>query len=130
MPEGNMRNALLAWFEAKTDNLHDALREVAIESAEEGERLTDLHIRTRGTAKSGKTGRIETEAMVNSVDSALVKDTDTEVVTRFGYHDAPFYTVFQELGTSRIEPMYALSDAAEEVLADLPKKLREAMKNA
>lgn len=125
-----MRNALMAWFNGKVDRLHDNLRDVVDDSIEEGERITDHHIRTRGTAKSGKAGRIETEAMVNSVSSQLLRDNEQEVVGAFGYHDTPFYTVFQELGTSRIEPMYALSDAAEEVLADLPKKIREAVKDA
>lgn len=130
MPEGQMRNALLAWFNGKVDRMNDNLRDVVDDSIERGERITDHHIRTRGTAKSGKQGRIETEAMVNSVSSQMIRDNDKEVVGSFGYHDAPFYTVFQELGTSRIEAMYALTDAAEEILADLPKEIRAAVKDA
>lgn len=116
--------AVLAWFEQKVETLQDGSREVAIEAGEEVAEKTRQYIRTRGTAKSGKRGRIETGAMLDSVDSQVVKDTPDEVEVHAGYHDGPFYTVFQELGTTRIEAMYALTDAAEEVLPELEKKLQ------
>ena len=118
-----MREALHSWFSAKVDNLNDGLRDIAKESAEEGEKLTKQFIETRGTAKSGKQGRIETGAMLDSVSSAVVRETKDEIQTRFGYNDAPYYTVFQELGTSQVEPMYALTDASEEVFEDLRKDI-------
>lgn len=116
-------DAVLAWFEAKVETLQDGTREVVIDAGEEIATKTRDYISTRGTAKSGKQGRIETGAMLNSVDSEIVTNLRQEVEVRAGYHDAPFYTVFQELGTSRIEAMYALTDAAEEVLPRLARDI-------
>lgn len=126
----DFRSALFAWFDAKVENLENGVREAGIDTAEKGANITKHHIETRGTAKSGKRGRIETSAMLNSVDDAILKDTKDEVITRFGYSDAPYYTVFQELGTARVEAMYALADAAEEVVADLVEDIERAVKNA
>lgn len=122
--------AVLAWFNAKVESLENGNREAAIEAGDEIRDTTKRYISTRGTAKSGKQGRIETRAMLNSVDSEVTTNLRREVEVRAGYHDAPFYTVFQELGTARIEAMYALTDAAEEVLPKLEKKLRANARNA
>lgn len=116
--------AVLAWFNAKVESLENGNREAAIEAGDEIRDTTKRYISTRGTAKSGKQGRIETGAMLNAVDSEVTTNLRREVEVRAGYHEAPFYTPFQELGTVRIEAMYALSDAAEEVLPKLEKKLR------
>lgn len=122
--------AVLAWFEAKVDSLQDGNRESAIKAGDEIADKTKQYISTRGTAKSGKQGRIETGAMLNSVDSQVEKDTPSEVEVHAGYHDAPFYTAFQELGTARIEAMYALTDAAEEILPKLAKDVSQNVRNA
>lgn len=122
--------AVLAWLEKKVDHIEDGMTGIAVGAGEDIARKTTNYIATRGTAKSGKQGRIETYAMINSVDSELVKDTAHEVEVRAGYHDAPYYTVFQELGTSRIEAMYALTDAAEEVLANVPKEIEGLIRSA
>lgn len=121
--------AVLAWFENKVENLNDDLDGVVIGAGADIVDITRHHIETRGTAKSGKRGRIETSAMLNSVTEQVSKTPD-ETEVRAGYHDAPFYTVFQELGTSRIEAMYALTDAAEEVLPDLQKDIERVIKRA
>jgi hypothetical protein len=120
--------AVIAWFEQKVDRIPEEVYPVVIDAGENIALQTREYIETRGTAKSGKQGRIETTAMLESVDNEVVKATDDELEVRAGYHDAPFYTVFQELGTSRIEAMYALTDAAEEILARLPKEIEGAMK--
>lgn len=122
--------AVLAWFERKVDTLQEGARESTIDAGDEIAQKTKQYISTRGTAKSGKQGRIETGAMLNSVESKVDKDTPLEVEVRAGYHDAPFYTVFQELGTSRIQAMYALTDAAEEVLPKLEKNIAKNVRNA
>lgn len=130
MPSGaGFGPAVRAWFNAKVERLTDEAGEVIVQAGDDVARITRRHIETRGTAKSGKQGRIETGAMLNAVDNEVVKRTQDEVEVRAGYHDAPYYTVFQELGTSRIEAMYALTDAAEEVLADLPSQIRKAINN-
>lgn len=122
--------AVLAWFNAKVDSLEDGNREAAIEAGDEIVNKTKQYISTRGTAKSGKQGRIETGAMLNSVKSKVEKDSPTEVEVHAGYDDAPFYTVFQELGTARIQAMYAITDAAEEVLPKLAKDISKNVRNA
>lgn len=122
--------AVLAWFNAKVDSLEDGNREAAIEAGDEIVNKTKQYISTRGTAKSGKQGRIETGAMLNSVKSKVEKDSPTEVEVHAGYDDAPFYTVFQELGTARIQAMYAITDAAGEVLPKLAKDISKNVRNA
>lgn len=122
--------AVLAWFNAKVDSLEDGNRESAIKAGDEIAEKTRHHIQTRGTAKSGKQGRIETGAMLNSVESEVTEDKPDLVEVRAGYHDAPYWTVFQELGTSRIQSMYALTDAAEEVLPKLAKDISKNVRSA
>lgn len=122
--------AVLAWFNAKVDSLEDGNREAAIEAGDEIVNKTKQYISTRGTAKSGKQGRIETHAMINSVESDVTEDKPDLVEVKAGYHDAPFYTVFQELGTARIQAMYAITDAAEEVLPKLAKDISKNVRNA
>ena len=122
--------AVMAWFEAKVRAVQQGAVEVLEEGGEQIAQKTRGYIETRGTTKSGKRGRIETRAMLNSVDNETAVNTPELVEVRAGYHDAPYYTVFQELGTSRIEAMYALTDAAEEVLPDLQKGLAKVIDNA
>lgn len=122
--------AVLAWFNAKVDSLEDGNREAAIEAGDEIVSKTKQYISTRGTAKSGKQGRIETGAMLNSVKSKVEKDSPTEVEVHAGYDDAPFYTVYQERGTRQIEAMWALTDAAEEVLPKLAKDISKNVRSA
>lgn len=122
--------AVLAWFNAKVDSLEDGNREAAIEAGDEIVSKTKQYISTRGTAKSGKQGRIETGAMLDAVESKVEKNSPTEVEVRAGYHDAPYYTVFQELGTARIQAMYALTDAAEDVLPKLAKDISKNVRSA
>lgn len=117
--------AVMARFNAKVDSLEDGNRELAIKAGDEIAEVTRQHIKTRGTAKSGKQGRIDTRAMLNSVESEVTKDTPEEVEVQAGYHDAPFYTVFQELGTRRIEAMNALADAAEQVIPKLARDIQQ-----
>lgn len=124
------KQAFYAWFNAKVDRLTDGTKAAVKNAVSEGKDLTVHYIETRGTAKSGKAGRIETGAMRDSVDSKIEKESATEIRARFGYNDAPFYTVFQELGTRQIEAMQAIGDAWDIVKAGLEKDLRDEVKNA
>lgn len=119
--------AMLAWFEAKVRDLNRGMKEAAVESGDEIRDLTRMHIETRGIKKPG---RIDTGAMLESVDSEVTKETATEIEVRAGYFDTPEYTPFQELGTSLIAPTYALTDAAEIVLPKLKKRIEEAGRDA
>jgi len=122
--------AIHTWFEAKVENLNRRTFRALDESMKEGEELTQTFIATRGTSGTGKQGRVDTGKMLESVgsDAKLLNKDDAE--GSFGFKDGPFYTVFQELGTRSIEPMYALSDAAEIVRQELEDKLGEAIKGA
>lgn len=119
--------AMLAWFEAKVRNLTEGMKEAAVESGDEIRDLTRMHIETRGIKKPG---RIDTGAMLESVDSEVTKETATEIEVRAGYFDTPAWTFFQEPGTSTIAPTYALTDAAEIVLPKLKKRIEEAGRDA
>lgn len=119
-----------AWFEQKVNQMTRRAIRATEEAAERGEEITKYHIETRGTAKSGKRGRIETGQMRDSVTHATEKRTIDEVVTRFGYDNGPYWTKFQEQGTKTIEPMYALVDAAEEVVADWREDIAKVVRDA
>lgn len=121
---------LNAWFQAKVNAITREMKVGVEEASERGANITEHFIETRGTAKSGKRGRIDTRDMINSVGSEKVSETPTTLQTRFGYiKNRVDYTKFQELGFdhvggSTVEGMYALSDAAEEVRAELYSDLR------
>lgn len=118
--------AVLAWFEANVRELNKNVRRAAEQSGEEIAELTREHIRTRGIKKPG---RIDTGAMLESVDSEVTKDTADEFEVRAGYFDTLDYVPYQELGTRLIAPTYALTDAAEIVLPKLRKRIDEAVRD-
>jgi hypothetical protein len=124
---GNFREAVLAFFREKVDNLENGARDAAINAGEEIANLTRHHIETRGISKPG---RIETGAMLNSVDSRVEENTKDRVRVRAGYFDTPYYTVFQELSTRAIPGTFALTDAAEEVLPKLKRDIDRTIRNA
>jgi len=124
------KQAFYAWFNAKVDRLTDGSKAVVKNAGQEGKDLIVHYIETRGTAKSGKAGRIETGAMRDSVDTKVEKESAAEIQVSFGYYDTPFYTAFQEPGTRYIEAMNAIGDAWDIVKAGLEKDLRDEVKNA
>lgn len=108
-----------AWFEAKVRKLTAESFQSLEDAMEAGENITKHHIETRGTEGTGKRGRVDTGEMRDRVTSDAVKQGSDVMIGRFGWIEKkPFYAEFQEDGTKYIEPMYALSDAAEEVLQD------------
>jgi hypothetical protein len=127
MANSGNAQAMMAWFEAKVRNLDRGMREAAKESGDEIADLTRMHIETRGIKKPG---RIDTGAMLESVDSEVTRETPTEIEVRAGYFETLFYVPYQELGTSTIAPTYALTDAAEIVLPKLKKRIEEAGRDA
>lgn len=126
---------LFEWVESKLTRLTDQAKDAIREGAKEGEDLTKLHIETRGTAKSGKQGRIETGRMRDAVSSRIEKDTDTEIEASFGWlDDRANYFGLQERGFTHtsgvdVEGMFALSDAADQVVRDIERKLGKAVKD-
>lgn len=136
MPNFRDTQSLYQWVEDKLDHLTEAGKDAIREGAKEGEALTKEHIQTRGTAKSGKQGRIETGRMLNAVTSRVEKDTDTEIEAAFGWlDDRENYFALQEGGFTHVsgvtvEGMFALSDAGEEVARKITRKIGSAVKDA
>lgn len=104
-----------SWAREKVQNVQRAARLAMDDTVELGKNTMEYNIATRGTAKSGKRGRIETGDMLQSVDSRVVGGGDN-IVGAFGWLDQnPDYALYQEFGTSNgIEPMLALTDAFED----------------
>lgn len=123
----NNNRAVFAWLDAKVQELSENSKKAIKETVKEGEETTKEYIATRGIKKPG---RIDSSDMINSVDSRVEKETDTDIVAGFGFYDGPFYTPFQELGTRAIAPMYALTDAAAEAKDTLEKKMDQAVKRS
>lgn len=120
-----------AWFEGKVRELTEAAVDALEEAMEAGENITKHHIETRGTARSGKRGRVETGEMRDSVSSDTVRSSKDEAIGRFGWiNRTPYWARFQEAGTKYIEPMWALSDAAEEVKIDYLNAMDEVVRDA
>lgn len=132
MPDFKDARKLFEWVESKVDAVTEEAKDAVKAGAKEGEDLTKEYIRTRGTAKSGKQGRIDTGRMINAVSSQVEKDTDTEIEASFGWtRDREKYFALQEGGfihTSgvTVEGMYALSDAADKVVRNIDRKLGQA----
>lgn len=135
MPDFTDTRRLYEWVEDKVNRLTDSAKEAIREGAKEGEDLTKLHIENRGTAKSGKQGRIETGRMRDAVSSRVDKDTDTEIEASFGWlDDRATYFGLQERGFTHVsgvnvEGMFALSDAADQVSREIERKLGRAVKD-
>lgn len=113
--------SLTAWFEESVNSAMGDVNDIVADAIEKGEAITKFHIATRGTAKSGKKGRIETQKMYDAVKSEMVKETKTEAEGKFGWIDSyeDYYGYqeggFEHVGGVTVEGMYALTDAGEEV---------------
>lgn len=91
------------------------LEHLARESAQEMQQ----YIASRGTAKSGKTGRIESEEMINDVSYRKIPATSPKVhLWEFGWVETWYkYFKYQEegfnhVGGSSVPGMFALKDAS------------------
>lgn len=123
--------AFNSWFDRKVENLNRRTYRALDESMTEGEEITQTFIATRGTSGTGKQGRVDTGKMLESVGSEAKLLNKDEAEGRFGWlNEQPFYAEFQEAGTQYIEPMYALSDAAEIIQQELEKRLNDAVGGA
>ena len=117
-----------AWVNRKINKVREAAERAMQETVDEGARSMRNNIATRGTAKSGKAGRIDTGKMINDVDSSVDEVSTDRVVGSFGWHEENFsdraYPLFQERGFRHylsgelIEPMFALRDAQTQAETD------------
>lgn len=120
-----------AWFEAKVNELNRKSFRALREAMEAGENITKHNIENRGTAKSGKRGRIDTGTMRDSVESDAKLVSPDEAIGRFGWlNKKPDYVKYQEPGTQYIEPMWALQDAGEEVMQDYLRDMNDIVKDS
>lgn len=117
----------MSWLDAKIDNLDDNSKQAVKDVAKEGAELTEHHVRTRGISKPG---RIDTGAMVDSVGWSVDDESNDSLEVSFGFKNGPAYTPFQELGTRAIAPMYALTDAADQMQEELEKRLGTAVRKS
>lgn len=108
------------------ERVWSALQKVIEQAVDDAKRFTS----DRGTAKSGKAGRIETGLMVQSIVGRVVKDGMDKIVGEFGFLDRnELYFWLQtvngfEHGASFIEPTFAFRDAAVRALAVLGEELK------
>lgn len=125
---------ILRWARGKIEAIENVSADVLEEAGEKGEALMKHNIATRGTAKSGKEGRIESGDMLKDVKHYTAKRTDGRTQMGFGWtgQRKPYYgyqeTGFQHFGGVTVPGMYALADAADEVLTDLGNDLRKALR--
>lgn len=112
------------------ESLTEEIRHDLIQAGEDGATAMEFMVATRGTAKSGKQGRIETGALLDSIDSRVTKDTKTELEVEYGYIKgtaAAGYDVPQEYGFHHyksgvwVDGIHALRDSAIQVEHDLEK---------
>lgn len=118
------------WIQSKIDKIESANRESMTEALQEGENIMRHFIETRGTADSGKRGRIETGKMLGAVNSKIIEQNKQIFRGSFGWIDLQEnYFFYQENGFHHvrsgkmIEGMYALQDSASEVWVNLRENL-------
>lgn len=116
------------------DQMLDDLEPLMQRTAKTGAELMEGFIKTRGTVKSGKKGRIETGEMLDNVDSEIFRQGNT-ITARWGWLNKwEDYFRYQEQGFTNtwsredVEPMHALFDSfmqnRELFFAEMGKKFR------
>jgi len=130
-PVARKTNNLNAVYTELQQKLSEIVQEEIKTAASQGKQLVRERIKTSGTRKSGKAGRIETGEMLKSVQgksgmtSAFRGKAEFGWIANkqdyFGYQDRGF--VHTSGGT--VEGMYALADAGEITVKELELRLKE-----
>ena len=81
MASGSMGN----WFRSKLADIEEIIHDTADSAASEGETLVKTFVENRGTAKSGKKGRIETGAMRDAVSGKVTEKKIASAAAVFGW---------------------------------------------
>ena len=137
----NIRNTYkngdpVKWFRGKVVRIESGGEEALRESMERGAEYMRYFIMTRGTEKSGKTGRIETRQMLDDVDSSTNVSEAGRVTGRFGWiRNREDYYGFQEGGFEHVnggtvEGMYALVDASEYAFEEFQDAMSKVIRDA
>ena len=125
------------WFRQKMVRIEEGATDALEQAMDDGAESMRHHIKTRGTAKSGKAGRIESGDMLKDVKARVYPGTDKgNQVGRFGWLDnRENYYGFQEGGFEHVnggsvEGMYAIVDAAEMAFSEFQREMRRAVRDA
>ena len=128
-------NALQAYVKAIPERILDAGEDMTREASREGARQMRDFIGSRGTALSGKRGRVESGEMLSNVRNTAERVGATRVRARWGWLNVkrPYFR-FQEQGFTHwytredVEPMHALLDSfirtRTEFIANIAKRVR------
>lgn len=131
-PDGDV----VKWFRGKVAKIEDGAQEVLQDAMDDGAYLMADLISSRGTAKSGKAGRIETKQMHNDVDSAVKSYGEGKIRGTMGWiKRKEFYYSLQEAGFEHspgvtVEGMYALADASDWAMKQFKQDMDQVVKNA
>jgi hypothetical protein len=106
-----------------TDGLEDAMRDIVTQAVADAKRFTA----SRPGAQTGKSGRVETGAMLNAIAGDSWREGVANVVGEFGFTDeSELYFALQTITGFRhwgagefIAPTFALIDAARIAFASM-----------
>ena len=125
------------WFRGKVARLEAGSKDAMEQAMQDGAAAMKHHIATRGTAKSGKAGRIDTHKMINAVKAGTVTGFgEGRIRGTFGWiEEREDYFGFQEGGFEHVnggsvEGMYAIVDAAEMAFSEFQREMRRAVRDA
>lgn len=127
---------IVRWYKGKVEPLERANEAAMEQAAKEGAELMKHYISTRGTAKSGKAGRIETRNMLNAVTHEFTTRGSGKTQANFGWlKQREEYFALQEGGFEHspgvtVEGMYAMTDSGEETFRDLRERIERNLKDA
>lgn len=118
--------------EAKMKRVIERGSEIVRDNGEYGAELVRDTVETSGTMKSGKRGRIDTGAMLGSVNDRF-ETIPNGAQSTYGFLNSPDYTKFQEFGNSEFavafDGMFAIDDAAANVEVDFKNDIDRMMKD-
>lgn len=127
-------NSMITELNGIPEDIANEAQDLVSEAMNIGAETQRRIIETSGTAKSGKSGRIETGLMLNSVQSAGADRVGNTIEGKFGWRDPEEYYMYQDDGFTHylsgedIVPMHALLQgfvkAREHVRAGLRRMLR------
>lgn len=117
---------MLDTFQARLEN---AMKKVIVQAVEDAKRFTE----TRPSAKSGKSGRVESGKMVEQIIGRSYREGTRRVIGEFGFLNGPaeLYMALQTvtgfkhwLSGDFIEPTFAFRDAARIALQNLYAEMK------
>lgn len=114
----NIESVLGGYLIEVFDGLKDDVRHAIIDEGQIGAETMEIFIATRGVSNENKQGRIDTGAMLDTIDSSVLRDDEAGIEVEYGYIDNPVdYDIFQEFGFDHVHGMhipgvFAARDAA------------------